>query len=784
MCGIFAYVVHGVERSRDDVVSVLLNGLRRLEYRGYDSAGIALDDSRSDADGNRLALVIKGPGTVMELADRVKTALLSRENYRVRQHVGLAHTRWATHGAPSLQNSHPQSSGPENEFLVVHNGIITNYAALRQVLAKRGYEFVSETDTEVVAKLLKHLFTEMKSLSDVVSFPRLVMLMMHELEGAYALAIRSQHFPGEMIACKRGSPLVLGLKYHYEEVPGTEPNQEAPRVTSGQFAAQTKLADRSLPGGFREPGDGEIGSPLARTGTVTMNGSERLEAASVNSALGSKGSAPWNRAPMSTYVRRRTPRRHSVDFKVAQVNLDSDLPHGFSFDAGLAMGNSACGERVAGVELFFASDVSALIEHTREVLVLEDNDVVHACADGSVDIFSFLDAESQSLLTQTRALCTLDIELEQIERGRFEHYMLKEIFEQPESLRGTMRGRLQPSTSTVLLGGLRERLDDIVRSTRLIFVGCGTSYHAALACRQLVEQLTELAVSVELSSDFLDRSCPLFRSDVCIFVSQSGETADTLEALRYAKRRHALTVGVVNVVGSAIARLTDCGVHLNAGCEIGVASTKAYTSQIVAITMIALLLSADRLSKRERREEIIRGLGALPAAVERVLQLNDRLRMLASNELREAASILVCGRGYQYATCLEAALKIKEVSYIHTEGIHAGELKHGPLALIDHEMPMIVFATRDHGYDAICNATHQLLARGNPKRMIVVCSDGDASTFQQLGIGTVLEVPSTVDCLQGVVNIIPMQLIAYHLAVVRGLNVDQPRNLAKSVTVQ
>jgi glucosamine--fructose-6-phosphate aminotransferase (isomerizing) len=778
MCGIFAYVVYGVERSRDDIAAVLVNGLRRLEYRGYDSAGIALDDIVNPSTGERKPLVIKGPGSVGCLAEQVATALRSSPNFKVRQHVGLAHTRWATHGAPSVENSHPQASGPENEFLVVHNGIITNYAALKQVLGKRGYQFVSETDTEVVAVLLKHLYLEMKAVCDTVSFPRLVMLMMHELEGAYALAIRSQFFPGELVACKRGSPLVLGIAYHDGEQVHLVQHSEPAKTDASRSPASTPGAVES---------EGTTRAAMSAAATATANG--RFESSAVAAARQRDGLEPASSGSVAKSTggrcfRRRTPRRHSIDFKVAQVNLDCELPHGFSFNTSTSAPDSGMGERAGGVELFFASDVSALVEHTREVVVLEDNDVVHASADGSVDIFSFLDAESQSLLTQTRALCTLDIELEQIERGRFEHFMLKEIFEQPESIRGTMRGRVQPATGTVLLGGLRERLDDLVRSNRLIFVGCGTSYHAALACRQLVEQLTELPVSVELSSDFLDRACPLFRSDVCVFVSQSGETADTLEALRYAKRRHALTVGVVNVVGSAIARITDCGVHLNAGCEIGVASTKSYTSQIVAIIMIALLLSADRLSKQTRRREIIDGLAALPTAIERVLMLNDKLRMLAVGVLRDAVSILVCGRGYQYATCLEAALKIKEVSYIHTEGIHAGELKHGPLALIDQEMPMIVFATRDNGYEAICNAVHQLLARGNPQRMIVVCSEGDGHFFQGLGVGTTLEVPHTADCLQGVVNIVPMQLIAYHLAVARGLNVDQPRNLAKSVTVQ
>ncbi|KAF6002394.1 Glucosaminefructose-6-phosphate aminotransferase [Cyanidiococcus yangmingshanensis] len=432
MCGIFAYVIYGVERSRDEIAAVLLNGLRRLEYRGYDSAGIALDDSQESALGEHPPLVVKGPGSVSQLAQQVEEVFRSRKNFRVRQHVGLAHTRWATHGAPSFENSHPQSSDSENEFLVVHNGIITNYAALKQVLVKRGYQFVSETDTEVVAKLLRHLYTEMKALSDMMSFPRLVMLMMHELEGAYALAIRSRHFPGEMVACKRGSPLVLGLKYHHDEGDSSETGRDAAKAARTASHSETDDGDRFSDAAALR--DNAIGFARAQDG-VALNGSDKRErVAACRPATGSAAAAV-NRASVSKYLRRRTPRRHSVDFKVAQVNLDCELPHGFSFDADLSVQNSNSGERVAGIELFFASDVSALVEHTREVVVLEDNDVVHVGVDGSVDIFSFMDAESQSLLTQTRALCTLDIELEQIERGRFEHFMLKEIFEQPESLR-------------------------------------------------------------------------------------------------------------------------------------------------------------------------------------------------------------------------------------------------------------------------------------------------------------------------------------------------------------
>ena len=745
MCGIFAYVTHGVERTRQDIVRTLLNGLRRLEYRGYDSAGIAIDDALTDPSGHRSALVIKSPGTVAILEAQVWQTLTNEPDFSVSTHVGLAHTRWATHGAPSVRNSHPHSSGPGHEFLVVHNGIITNYAALREVLLKKGFHFESDTDTEVVAKLLAHLYTELcgsETPSEALSFPRLVMLLMHELEGAYALIIRSQHFPGEVVACKRGSPLVMGM------------------------ATAAQAADMSSP----------QGSPQHEYLSGDGGGSSR-SLDSLPTQIPSSG--------MKGGLLRRTPRRDPSIYQVAQVGLETELPRGFSFHPASPRTNGRpAREGDPRCELFFASDASAIVEHTRQVVVLEDSDVVHVDSDGEVDVFSFMDEGVQRAVTQTRALITLDFELEQIMRGNFDHFMLKEIFEQPDSLVSTMRGRFQASTRTVHLGGLRERLADILRSSRLIFVGCGTSYNAALACRHLMEQLTELPVAVEMASDFLDRRCPIFRSDVCFFLSQSGETADTLDALRYAKQRNALTVGVVNVVGSAIARLTDCGVHLNAGCEIGVASTKVYTSQIVAMVMIGLLLSADRLSKAGRRAEIMDGLARLPEQVRRVLQMNDALRDIACTQLCRATSILLFGRGFHYATCLEAALKIKEVSYVHTEGIHAGELKHGPLALVDEEMPIVLFAMRDDCYDKVKNALQQVLARGGSHRMIVVCCEGDEDEFRRAGVNTVLAVPPAVDCLQVVLGIIPMQLIAYHMAVARGLNVDQPRNLAKSVTVQ
>jgi len=371
------------------------------------------------------------------------------------------------------------------------------------------------------------------------------------------------------------------------------------------------------------------------------------------------------------------------------------------------------------------------------------------------------------------------MELAEITKGGYSHYMLKEIFEQPESVVNTMRGRVLWDKGQVILGGLKSKIDSIRRCRRLIFVACGTSYHSALAARQLVEELSELPVSVELASDFLDRKTPVFRDDTCFFISQSGETADTLKALEYCLSRGCLCVGITNTVGSAIARLTHCGVHVNAGAEIGVASTKAYTSQLLVIVMIAIKLGEDRLSKQERIHTIMEDLKILPIKIREVLALEDKVQEIARS-IHHAKSLLLLGRGYNYATVLEGALKIKEISYIHSEGVLDGELKHGPLALVDETIPIIMVATRDSLFEKVQNALSQVTARkGQP---ILICSQGDEEMLKLPF--KCLEVPTISDCLQGILNIIPMQLLSYHVAILKGLNVDQPRNLAKSVTVE
>ncbi|XP_058223784.1 glutamine--fructose-6-phosphate aminotransferase [isomerizing] 1 [Rhododendron vialii] len=688
MCGIFAYLNYNVGRERRYILEVLFNGLRRLEYRGYDSAGISIDSSSpsplsngSSAD-SLTPLVFRQAGNIESLVKSVyeevaTTDLNLEESFSV--HAGIAHTRWATHGEPAPRNSHPQTSGTGNEFLVVHNGVVTNYQVLKETLLRHGFNFESETDTEVIPKLAKFVFDKANEEGDqTVTFSQVVLEVMRHLEGAYALIFKSQHYPNELIACKRGSPLLLGVKEFNED------------MSNGPSFHDVKLLTKS-------------GQPK---------------------------------------------------------------------------------------ELFLSSDANAVIEHTKKVLVIEDGEVVHL-KDGAVSILKFDHGKGKRSgglarpASVQRALSILEMEVEQINKGNYEHYMQKEIHEQPESLTTTMRGRLIRGGSckakTVLLGGLKDHLKTIRRSRRIVFIGCGTSYNAALASRSILEELSGIPVTMEIASDLLDRQGPIYREDTAVFVSQSGETADTLQALEYALENGALCVGITNTVGSAIARKTHCGVHINAGAEIGVASTKAYTSQIVVMTMLALAIGSDAISSQSRREATIDGLFELPSKVREVLKLDHEMKDLAKLLIAEQ-SLLVFGRGYNYATALEGALKVKEVALMHSEGILAGEMKHGPLALVDETLPIVVIATRDPCFSKQQSVIQQLNARKG--RLIVMCSRGDAASVNVGGSCRVIEVPRVEDCLQPVINIVPLQLLAYHLTVLRGYNVDQPRNLAKSVTTE
>ncbi|KAH0891868.1 hypothetical protein HID58_054297 [Brassica napus] len=656
MCGIFAYLNFHANKERQHILEVLFNGLRRLEYRGYDSAGIAIDDSLSPLHSTSSPpppLVFRQAGNIESLVNSVNQEITNTDlnlDEVFYFHAGIAHTRWATHGEPAPRNSHPQSSGPGDDFLVVHNGVITNYEVLKETLVRHGFTFDSDTDTEVIPKLAKFVFDKANEEGEqTVTFCEVVFEVMRHLEGAYALIFKSWHYPNELVACKRGSPLLLGVK----ELDQDKSNNHV--------------------------------------------------------------------------------------FKDAHFLSKNEHPK----------------------EFFLSSDPHALVEHTKKVLVIEDGEVVHL-KDGGVSILKFERRNGSSRPASVeRALSVLEMEVEQINKGKYDHYMQKEIHEQPESLTTTMRGRLirgggSRKPKTVLLGGLKDHLKTIRRSRRI-------------------------PVSMEIASDLWDRQGPIYREDTAVFVSQSGETADTLLALEYARENGALCVGITNTVASSIARKTHCGVHINAGAETGVASTKAYTSQIVVMVMLALAIGSDTISSQTRREAIVDGLLDLPNKVREVLKLDEEMKDLAQLLIDEQ-SLLVFGRGYNYATALEGALKVKEVSLMHSEGILAGEMKHGPLALVDENLPIAVIATRDACFSKQQSVIQQLHARKG--RLIVMCSKGDAASVSSSGSCRAIEVPQVEDCLQPVVNIVPLQLLAYHLTVLRGHNVDQPRNLAKSVTTQ
>ncbi|XP_022214332.2 glutamine--fructose-6-phosphate aminotransferase [isomerizing] 2 isoform X4 [Drosophila obscura] len=681
MCGIFAYLNYLTPKSRLEVLDLLVTGLKRLEYRGYDSTGVAIDSPDS-----KNIVMVKRTGKVKVLEDAIKEHFSGGEySEPVMTHIGIAHTRWATHGVPCERNSHPHRSDEGNGFVVVHNGIITNYNDVKTFLAKRGYEFESDTDTEVFAKLVHHLWKT----HPTYSFRELVEQAILQVEGAFAIAVKSKHFPGECVASRRSSPLLVAIK------------------------TKSRLATDHIP--------------------ILYGKDDKKQTSD-----------------------------QDTDSGKPQVLPRSDSTSEFMPEE-------------KEVEYFFASDASAVIEHTNRVIYLEDDDVA-AVRDGTLSIHRLKKSLDDP---HAREITTLKMEIQQIMKGNYDYFMQKEIFEQPDSVVNTMRGRVRFDGNAIVLGGIKDYIPEIKRCRRLMLIGCGTSYHSAVATRQLLEELTELPVIVELASDFLDRNTPIFRDDVCFFISQSGETADTLMALRYCKQRGALIVGITNTVGSSICRESHCGVHINAGPEIGVASTKAYTSQFISLVMFALVMSEDRLSLQQRRLEILQALSNLADQIRKVLKLDSKVQELAK-DLYQHKSLLIMGRGYNFATCLEGALKVKELTYMHSEGIMAGELKHGPLALVDDSMPVLMIVLRDPVYVKCMNALQQVTSRkGCP---VIICEEGDEET--KAFSSRHLEIPRTVDCLQGILTVIPMQLLSYHIAVLRGCDVDCPRNLAKSVTVE
>nr|XP_019012731.1 glutamine-fructose-6-phosphate transaminase (isomerizing) [Kwoniella pini CBS 10737]OCF51512.1 glutamine-fructose-6-phosphate transaminase (isomerizing) [Kwoniella pini CBS 10737] len=710
MCGIFGYCSFLVEKDRKYVCDVLINGLARQEYRGYDSAGIGVDGDTPTSP----MILFKTVGKVASLRDKIAEAAATpspaddpqNEPHKVDMNkvflsqTSMAHTRWATHGVPSNTNCHPHVSNALTEFSLVHTDLFCSDKELKLVLLKRGYTFHTDTDTEAVAVLCKYVWDSQPHKR--LNFTELIKTVVKELEGSFAFVFKSTHFPDEIVAARRGSPLLIGVK-----------------------------TDRKLKVDFVD---------------VELPNEERVDGVDAAGLLA-------------------VPNTVADGHSTAGPKLRRSQSRAFLSEDGMPQ----------PIEFFVASDASAVIEHTKRVLYLEDDDIAHI-AEGELHIHRL---RRDDTISSVRAIEHLEIELAEIMKGQYDHFMQKEIYEQPESVVNTMRGRVNFDTRQVLLGGLKAYLPVIRRGRRLLFVACGTSYHSCIAVRGVFEELTDIPVAVELASDFLDRRTPVFRDDVAIFVSQSGETADTILAMRYCLERGALCLGVVNTVGSTLSRETHAGIHINAGPEIGVASTKAYTSQYVALVMMAVQLSDDSIIKTARRQQIIDGLHDIPAQIRKVLAMDKALQEMAKTMLAKEKSLLIMGRGYQYATCLEGALKIKEVSYMHSEGILAGELKHGPLALVDEHLPVIFIMTRDSLYPKVQSALAQVTARKG--RPIIICNEDDETVSDA---AKCIRVPQTVDCLQGLINVIPLQLLSYHLAIMNGVDVDFPRNLAKSVTTE
>lgn len=680
MCGIFGYLHYNKPRKTSEIVNCLLKALHTLEYRGYDSAGLAVDDEQGNI------LIFKEKGRIDDLEKKIqKTGF--KDSIK-NASTAISHTRWATHGPPSERNSHPHRSDPTNEWVVVHNGVISNYAELRNLLMSEGFKFESDTDTEVFVKLAKMIYDKADE-KDKPSMRKVVGTICQLVKGSYAILMKSKFFPGELIATKNGSPLILGIKI-------LEKAEESPKENINVKVKSFGKAKSSI-----------------------------LDVASV--------------------------KKHATS-----------------------------------AEYFLSSDATAIVEHTQTVIYLQDSDLLHF-KDGEYTYYSMAHEGDD-----VRPLKHLEMKLDEIRKGGFPFYMRKEIQEQPETLENTIRGRVDFDNHSVRLGGIGPFVEQIRSSRRLVMIACGTSYHSGVAARPIMEELTDLPVAVELASDFINRKPAINRMDTCIFISQSGETADTRYALKYCKDKNALCVGVTNVVGSEISRETNCGIHLNAGPEIGVASTKAYTSQIMALVLMALKLGEDSGKTSERRKSIIDGIKKLKGDVEKVLELDSHIKKIAESVVKND-SMLVMGVGFQFATCLEAALKIKEIAYIHTEGIQSTELKHGPLALLDPEhperLPIVYIVTKDSQYEKAMDGLSVILTRGSRPFLLCSADDEKVGTMKDskgeklFPEERLIRVPTNIDCLQNIINIIPFQLLSYHIGVLRGHNVDYPRSLAKSVTV-
>ena len=614
MCGIVGYL------GNRDAYPILIKGLRRVEYRGYDSAGVAMISD--DAQLN----VYKTKGKVSDLEDFCKDKDLSG-------HVGIAHTRWATHGEPSSRNAHPHYSESKN-LAIIHNGIIENYNEIKRNLIANGVHFRSDTDTEVLIQLIEYV--QNKKNLDLLTA---VQLSLHQVIGAYAIAILDKKNPNQIIAARKQSPLVVGI------------------------------------------GDNEF---------------------------------------------------------------------------------------------FLGSDASPIIEYTDKVVYLEDGNIAVMRLGEGLKVVNIFNRELNPEIQ------TVDLNLGQIEKGGFPHFMLKEIFEQPECLRNCMRGRVNVDNDKITLSAIIDHKDVLLGAKRVIIVACGTSWHAGLIGKYLIENFCRIPVDVEYASEFRYSNPVVSDSDVVIAISQSGETADTLAAVDIAKKKGAFIYGICNVIGASIPRATDTGSYIHVGPEIGVASTKAFTGQVTVLAMFALALAKEKNVIDDKvYSDAIKELWSIPEKMKTVLGLNNRIADL-SRIFTYARNFLYLGRGYCYPVALEGALKLKEISYIHAEGYPAAEMKHGPIALIDSDMPVVVIATHNKMYEKILSNIQEIKARQG--KVIALVSKGD-DTISRIA-DEVIELPDTMECFESLIDVIPLQLLAYHVAVCKGKNVDQPRNLAKSVTVE
>jgi glucosamine--fructose-6-phosphate aminotransferase (isomerizing) len=611
MCGIIGYI------GDREAYPVLINGLKRLEYRGYDSAGISIMSKNP--------LIYKCKGKVSDLEDHIK-------NKNVTGNIGVGHTRWATHGEPNDVNAHPHAS-EKGKFIIIHNGIIENYAKLKEKLMIRGVKFKSETDTEVLANLIEYIYLKGGVKAEIA-----VRLALTRVVGAYGLVIMCTDEPDKLIAARKGSPLVIGVGHE---------------------------------------------------------------------------------------------------------------------------------------EYFLASDATPIVEYTKSVVYLNDEDI-------AIITKNELILKTVRNDPQTPKIQQLDLDRGEIDKSGFPHYMLKEIFEQPRSILDTFRGRVAADYSNIRLGGLYNVLPKFMEAKRIIIIGCGTSWHAGLLGEYLFEDLARIPVEVEYASEFRYRNPVITKDDVVIAISQSGETADTLAAISLAKEAGAMVLGICNVVGSSIPRETDGGVYTHAGPEIGVASTKAFTAQVTVLAMMAMLIGYKKKILPEKLyRSYIRDLTQVPENIEKILNMNESFQKIASL-YKDSNNFLYLGRGYFFPVALEGALKLKEISYIHAEGYPAAEMKHGPIALIDHNMPVVVIATKDSSYEKIVSNIQEVKARDGI--VIAIVTEGD-KVIKDLA-DHVLEIPHTNPVFSPLLAVVPLQLLSYHIAVMRGCNVDQPRNLAKSVTVE